>query len=285
MSSSTARPCLNCGAELRGRFCSHCGQRDVPPAPTLRELLGDAWHEFTVFDNRLLATLGVLLRRPGLLTLEVLAGRRERYIKPLRLYLIVSLTFFLVSAWAPPSPTAQTTATMPGRKEIKIDLLNPRQLSPEERQEMLKNAERAPILLRPLFRRLVTDPVGFRRNMFELLPKVMFALVPVFSAIVAVFYRRRFSQHLVFALHLFAAVFGIMAVRRLANFSGNLPFVAVAESLALLYIVVYSLRAFRKVYGEGWPRVMMKSMGIAVLYVVAATFALTVAALLAASRT
>ena len=34
-----AMACLNCGAALVGSFCSHCGQRAVPPNPTLRELV------------------------------------------------------------------------------------------------------------------------------------------------------------------------------------------------------------------------------------------------------
>jgi hypothetical protein len=284
MPSEEPKICLNCGAELRGRFCSACGQRDVPPAPTLREMIGEAWQEFTVLDKRLLATLGMLLRHPGALTLEVLAGRRQRYIKPLRLYLIVSVLFFLAAAFAPPSPLARTTATMPGKEEIKIDILEPRQLSPEEQKVALANAERAPRLMRPLFRRLVMDPAGFRRNMFDLLPKVVFALVPVFSMIVALFYRRPFSHHLVFGLHLHAAVFAVLTVRRVANFSGSLVVVGIVESLAMVFIAVYSLRAFRRVYGDSWPRVLLKSAGIAILYLIAGVIALALTAAIAASQ-
>jgi hypothetical protein len=284
MPPANSKPCLNCGADLRGRFCSECGQRDVPPAPTLRELIGEGRQELTVFDKRLLSTLGLLLRHPGALTREVLIGRRARYIKPVRLYLIISVAYFLIAAMVPPSPTTRTTATMPGEKQIKIDILEPRELSPEEREEALKNAERAPQLIRPLFRRLVLDPIGFRRNMTELLPRVLFILVPVFAAIVALFYWRPFSQHLVFALHLFAAIFAVMSVRRLANLTGSVPFIAVVEGLVLLFIVVYTLRAFRTTYRAGWPLVVLKSLGIGVLYLVAGSLALAVTALIAASR-
>ena len=284
MPSEVTKACLNCGAVLRGRFCAECGQRDVPPAPTLRELVAEGWQELTVFDRRLLGTLGLLLRRPGALTREVLAGRRERYIKPVRLYLIVSVTYFLVSAVVPLTPRLRTTATMPGKEQITIDILKPQQLSPEEQKRALENAERAPMLVRPLFRRLVLDPAGFRRNMTELLPRVVFILVPVFAVIVAIFHRRPFSQHLVFALHLFAAVFCVMTVRRLADVSGSLPLIAVVESLALVFLAVYTLRAFRTTYGDSWPRLILKALGIAVFYLMAGTAALTVAALLAARQ-
>lgn len=279
-----SKPCLNCGTELRGCFCSECGQRDVPPAPTLRELIGEGWQELTVFDKRLLETLGLLLRRPGALTREVLAGRRARYIKPVRLYLIVSVTYFLIAALVPPGPTDRTTASIPGKEQIKIDILEPRQLSPEEQQKALQSVERAPGLMKPLFRRLVLDPAGFRRNMVELLPRLVFILVPVFSVIVAIFYRRPFSHHLVFALHMFAAVFVVMTARRLASLSANVPFIAVVEGLTLLFIAVYSLRAFRSTYGDGWPLTLLKSFGIAVLYLIAGSVAMAITAFLAASR-
>jgi len=28
--------CLNCGASLAGAFCGSCGQRDIPPYPSVR---------------------------------------------------------------------------------------------------------------------------------------------------------------------------------------------------------------------------------------------------------
>ena len=66
--------CLNCGAELRGPYCSACGQRDAAPSPTFRELVAEAWDEFTSFDTRLIRTLRLLFQRPGALTLEFLSG-------------------------------------------------------------------------------------------------------------------------------------------------------------------------------------------------------------------
>ena len=35
------RFCLNCGEALAGKFCSACGQEDVAPHPTVRELASD----------------------------------------------------------------------------------------------------------------------------------------------------------------------------------------------------------------------------------------------------
>src|SRR5687767_11829400 len=101
MTDRRSPTCLNCGAALEGRFCSACGQRDVPPYPSVRELALDAATEFSGWDGRLSSTLRALVRRPGLLTLEFLEGRRARYVSPLRLYLSTSLAYFLLAAAAP----------------------------------------------------------------------------------------------------------------------------------------------------------------------------------------
>jgi hypothetical protein len=97
--------CLNCGAALHGQFCAACGQRAVPPDPSVAELAGDAWREQSGYDGRIAATVRGLLR-PGYLTREYLAGRRKRYLSPVRLYLIVSVMYFVVAASTPASMSA-----------------------------------------------------------------------------------------------------------------------------------------------------------------------------------
>ena len=91
--------CLNCGAALDGPFCARCGQKAVHPKPTLHELLHDALEEFLHFDGKIVQTLRTLVTRPGQLTVDVVSGRRARYIAPLRLYLTVSVLFFAWNLW------------------------------------------------------------------------------------------------------------------------------------------------------------------------------------------
>src|SRR6185503_1499510 len=74
MSEAPPTVCLNCGSPLRGPFCAACGQRDVPPYPSVRELAIDAISEFSGWDGRLAQTLRTLIRQPGLLTREFLEG-------------------------------------------------------------------------------------------------------------------------------------------------------------------------------------------------------------------
>ena len=52
--------CLNCGTPLSGPFCSSCGQRDIPPYPSARELAIDAFWELSGWDGRFASTVRAL---------------------------------------------------------------------------------------------------------------------------------------------------------------------------------------------------------------------------------
>ena len=90
---AAARPCLNCGAHLAGAFCHDCGQRDQPVDLPAREIARGALGDVFAWDGRFWGTVRLLLRRPGFLSAEWAAGRRARYIPPLRLYVIATLLF------------------------------------------------------------------------------------------------------------------------------------------------------------------------------------------------
>jgi Protein of unknown function (DUF3667) len=97
LSAAPIITCSNCGAPLRGKYCSDCGQRYHEHAVHhFRHFIGEALEDLTHADSRLWRTLTALLFRPGLLTQEFLEGRRMRYLPPVRLYLVVSLIFFVI---------------------------------------------------------------------------------------------------------------------------------------------------------------------------------------------
>ena len=93
--------CLNCGAHLRGQYCGHCGQRARSRLISLWELIRDAFGDLFELDSRLWQTLVPLMIRPGQLTHDYLQGRRARYMPPFRMYLVLSLVFFLVAFFDP----------------------------------------------------------------------------------------------------------------------------------------------------------------------------------------
>jgi hypothetical protein len=94
--------CPNCAAELSGEYCSVCGQRRIHAEDlSARRFLRELADELAEFRARF-KTLNSLraLFSPGFLTNEHLAGRRQAYLTPLKLYFVCAAIFFLVSPFA-----------------------------------------------------------------------------------------------------------------------------------------------------------------------------------------
>lgn len=87
--------CLNCAAPLQGPYCHNCGQPDRHYIRFFPKVLWEMVNEAFDLDSRVGRTLLPLLLRPGRLSMEYIAGRRARYVNPLRLYIILSVVFFI----------------------------------------------------------------------------------------------------------------------------------------------------------------------------------------------
>ena len=90
--------CANCQALLAGQYCGGCGQRHRTRMISLWELVRDVFEDAFSWDSRVWRSLRPLLLSPGTLTAEYLDGRRLYYTPPLRMYLVLSITFFLLSS-------------------------------------------------------------------------------------------------------------------------------------------------------------------------------------------
>lgn len=88
--------CLNCGTEVQGHFCQNCGQENIEPKETLWSLISHFFSDITHFDGKFFKTLKTMIRKPGFLPKEYMAGRRATYLHPIRMYVFSSFVFFLV---------------------------------------------------------------------------------------------------------------------------------------------------------------------------------------------
>ncbi|HEV2352942.1 MAG TPA: DUF3667 domain-containing protein [Puia sp.] len=88
--------CLNCQATLYGRYCHVCGQENLEPKETVWHLVSHFFNDITHFDGKFFSTVKFLLRKPGFLSREYVAGRRASYLNPIRMYVFTSAIFFLI---------------------------------------------------------------------------------------------------------------------------------------------------------------------------------------------
>ena len=84
------RVCANCRAVLTGVYCADCGQHVADSHRSIWRFVADFFDNTFCWDNKLLRTLKPLFVQPGHLTHEFMAGRRVRYVHPLRLFLFTS---------------------------------------------------------------------------------------------------------------------------------------------------------------------------------------------------
>ena len=90
--------CLNCGQPLTGNenFCSYCGQKNSTKALSFSVFLNNLFSGFFSYDSRFWRTFIPLLTKPGKVSKEYIEGKRQRFVNPFRLYLNVSIVFFLI---------------------------------------------------------------------------------------------------------------------------------------------------------------------------------------------
>ncbi|HEX4631772.1 MAG TPA: DUF3667 domain-containing protein [Chthoniobacterales bacterium] len=132
--------CENCGALLTGEFCAKCGQHAIDYRRSIFRVLLDAADSFLNWDTKFLHTMNQLLIHPWQLTNDFNAGRRARYVHPLRLYLIASIVFFLMARavnWDTEGPiqlTAQDRTELVASLSKMIEPNSP--LTPEQRAQV-----------------------------------------------------------------------------------------------------------------------------------------------------
>ncbi|NQZ24060.1 MAG: DUF3667 domain-containing protein [Colwellia sp.] len=93
--SAEGSVCENCHQPINGPFCAQCGQQAESTLKYFWVVIMHLLDDIFSFDSRAARTLLPLVTRPGFLTNEYFSGRRVHYVPPLRLYLFISIVFFI----------------------------------------------------------------------------------------------------------------------------------------------------------------------------------------------
>ncbi len=223
------KQCPNCGGGLTSHYCPQCGQRDVNLERPLLDLLREVFHETFDFDGRAARTLSTLFRHPGQLTARFLAGERRKYTPPFRLYLVISLIFFVVIGW------------VTGRGYLVV-----------QENSAHDNLDQQV--------RFVSDDLP--KLMFLLLP--VFALI-----LKAAYRQRLYFDHLIHALHLHSVIFVLLALMLpLENAANQNLFLVIVQFVIMIWLIAYTVVSFRRVYATDWLPATGKAVAILAAYVI-----------------
>jgi len=266
MTSAAAARCKNCGAALLGRFCIDCGQAAEVHVPTTGELIHEAIEGLAHADSRLWRTLITLWFKPGKLTNEFIAGRRAAYVPPFRLYLVLSVIFFLLASIHGPTKNLVLVDTSDSGKDKTTQCQNLRATVP------------MPILSARIghaCEAVLADNGASLLNMaVATAPKAMFIFLPVIAFLHMLLYwrpRHRYVEHLLFFLHLHAMVFSVaILLLGLISIGNTWPAWAGPLNFVIKPLVwataIYSVIAMRRVFGRTWTGTLFKAFLMMIVY-------------------
>ncbi len=252
--------CQNCAAPLQGPFCHQCGQHDIDLHRSFGHVFMEALESFLHFDGKFFTDTRDLLFRPGVVTRDFNEGRRARHVPPLRLYIFVSLVFFLFLSLR--SSTEVGVALQAG--QTTKDQFNategaaPPASAAVEEDFAAGLQEKAEAVSR--------DPESYRKHFLQLVPKMLLLCLPLYALASRVLFLRsgqNYLQHLVASLHLHTFVFllwlavalGGWALDWLSPVAGG-----VLRNIALLYVAFYLFKTLRTLYGESRLRTALKAV-------------------------
>lgn len=241
--------CANCETVLQGTYCHQCGQKKISHHDySLKHFIAHAFHDITHFDSKIFRSLLPLCFKPGSLTAAYLSGKQARFIKPITLFILMNLFFFVVGyrlgllhwnmsgvMWGPHSKLAKRLV----EEKIKT--------SGQTSEEFEKHFNAA------LARQ--------QRSMFLIIiPFLALALKLLYP-----FSRRYYVEHLIYAIHFFAylllflsiglpalilavGVFDLALGTKIAPTIGRDPWIIVPLTGG---IFIYHLFALSRVYHQG----------------------------------
>jgi len=249
LDSPSLTPCTNCGG-LSADYCVRCGERqpghhDLSVGHFAHEVV----HEFVHVDSKLFRTLRDIIAKPGFLTEEYFAGRKSRYIAPLRLFLTLFALQFLAFTFYQPA-AVYTIASMKkfDNAGALTKLINRRAVKLHVTSEELE--------------RRIDERWHKNYSLLQLMNIVGLAIV------LKVLYRKRyFAEHLVFAAHFLAFSYIVSLVidwpiYAFAGFQPG-PLQKAVSAVTIGIQLVYLFLAQRRFYSNGRAATAIKTVLLA----------------------
>jgi hypothetical protein len=293
---ASMKHCRNCGAVLQGEYCHECGQQDKLVVRFFPILALETLEGLFAFESKTYLTLWYLFTRPAWLTREYLAGRRARYLPPVRLFLVfvlaflftVSLELFLDSAGIDIDQNLDESELVLDDEETASEELDLEELESgvtellERVQIPFLSEQRNNQFISLLQERAVNniaalrdDPSEFIDQLLESVPLLLLVMIPLLALLQKLIYLRSdryYVEHLLLTInnHSFLfLVYILLFLLDLLIWTGFSIVPAIAGFLGSalnLWVLAYLFLSLRLFFAQGFLKTTFKFVFISTTY-------------------
>jgi hypothetical protein len=284
-SKDTLLSCPNCGYNFHYdcRYCPECGQKNHSLAIPFKHVMEEVLESTLHFDTKLVHSLKLLIFKPGILSAEFISGRRMRYVPPIRLYIFISFMFFFLYSLHPHfsgshpavagSAQAQSSGESQDMKMSVFDVksedlksMNDRQIDSLIVANGMAESPMKKYILRQFAQVAKSGKGEFKHLVLKNISYMMFILMPFFSFLVYLFYRKTIQYYmscLVISIHMHSFIFLLLTLSTIIQwFFSSL----ILDLIVALVVYVYLFLMLRNVFRQKALVTHLKAVTIGILY-------------------
>lgn len=278
--------CLNCGEEVNHTYCPNCGQPNYEPRESFRHIMTHFITDYLHLDEKFFSSLKHLFLKPGFLTNKYNEGQRMKYVHPFRLYIFITIVFFIVQSTGKPikapeklSEVVDTTSfdstELKEYNDIKLNYNEFDSLHVDssveqyiERQAALPESERDSYI-QSFFRKkeILARQQDFNlnerimENFKHNIPKMMFLMLPLYAMILFLLFRKKklyYVEHFYHVVFLHSFFYILKLVFIIPDRLLPETFDIYINILFLGILATYLYKSLREVYEENGASTLFK---------------------------
>lgn len=269
--------CGACGVALSGRWCHDCGRDSRPPTRSARDLLEDLLDNVFSFTAALPMTVKALALRPSLTPRAQREGDRTRFLSPVKLYVTVSVIFFLFIGLTGISfiqlavvrtgegPPVVGGGELPEFANFRLEerWLHPARAARRDPEVVAAfdratptYSDEATVAYMGLVRRIADNPSTINQAIATWAPRALWLMMPLHALLLWPLFRRGryLADHLILTLWAHSVVFLALIVGGVWNFTG----LGWGLGVALSLYQVYFTAGLRGYYDVSWRSAVLK---------------------------
>ena len=289
--------CLNCSSYLRSTdsFCPGCGQKKMEKEDfSFRHIFQESFLDYFHIDSTFTKSIFPLILKPGYLTIEYLSGKRASYVQPFKMFLVVSLIYFLLASiemphfLQPSKESIKHSGAIPKSDSEQVnDAKNQLNLRIKDDDLQFEPIDTMKIKIvkygidvyirskyptassfsRFLIKKVIQQKLSlksFNETLRHNSSRLIFLLIPVAALLFKLIYLKRkrfYYEHVIFSLHFHTVVFLLFILFQMIAIIYQVPML-----IQLFLILVYLFFAMKRMYSQSIPSTLLKLFLFIVFY-------------------